>query len=129
MSDPAFKHKTNFALLQAWYCIIEGGILVVLNLQFFLGKSQTTSRAWLIPLMLIQIAGLGVGNFGLSKLWRLGPWTVLAHTLLMCILTLAILPFQPGTNLISMAVPLLLHGGLAWGAWRCLRSENPANSG
>lgn len=115
------RQRVAYSLLQAWYCIIEGGIFVVLNLQFFLGKSQTTSRAWLIPLMLIQIAGLGVGNFGLSKLWRLGPWAVLVHTLVMCVLTLAIMPFQPGTNVISMAVPLLLHGGLVWGAWRALK--------
>lgn len=115
------RQRVAYSLLQAWYCIIEGGIFVVLNLQFFLGKSETSPRAWLIPLMLIQIAGLGVGNFGLSKLWRLGPWAVLAHTLLMCVLALAIMPFQPGTNVISMAVPLLLHGGLAWGAWRTLK--------
>lgn len=79
-------------------------------------------------LVLIQIAGLGVGSFGLSKLWRLGPWAVPVQTLLMCVLTLGILPFRE-VGMISAIIPLLRHGGLAWGAWRCLRSENPMNSG
>ena len=95
-------------------------MFVVLNLQFFLGKSDTAPQAWLIPLMLIQIAGLGVGNFGLSKRIALGPRAVLAHTLLLCVLTLVMLGFRQG-NMISAVLPLALHGALAWGAWRALR--------
>ncbi len=29
------RQRIAYSLLQAWYCIIECGILVVLNLQFF----------------------------------------------------------------------------------------------
>jgi hypothetical protein len=114
------RQRVAYSLLQAWYCILEGGIFVLLNLQFFLGKSETSPRAWLIPLMLIQIAGLGVGNFGLSKLMALGPRVVLAHTLLMFAITLASVPFRE-SGILGAIVPLALHGVLAWGAWRALR--------
>ena len=113
------RQRIAYSLLQAWYCVIEGGIFILLNLLFFLEKGESLPRAWLIPLMLIQIAGLGVGNFGLSKQIALGPRAVLAHTLLMCVLTLVMLAFRQG-SIVNVIVPLGLHGALAWGAWHAL---------
>ncbi len=122
------RQRVAFSLLQAWYCIVEGGVFLLLNLQFFLGKSETVPRAWLIPLMLIQIAGLGVGNFGLSKKLVLGPWTVLVHGLVMCLLAVVSLPFRESFNVFSLMVPLVLHGALAFGAWRALRIPSDAQA-
>ncbi|HRJ77864.1 MAG TPA: hypothetical protein PLF37_05055 [Planctomycetota bacterium] len=116
--------KFSYALLQAWYMILEGGLLLLLLGLFFMGKGNRVSDVVLIALILAQLAGLVAAGLGLSLRRGWAPLAVVAHCLAMCLLSLGTLPWRERVTVFDVAIPLLLHGGVAalgWRVWREVR--------